>query len=292
MRLEQDGGEGAAEGHPWRELALRLLSEQRPDGARAELRLFAGEIPENVPTAIPVPEGMAVVGGMVRSGARYGEAETEVVMDAPVGAEAVLETYRALMRSEEWSGQGWTERGWHSREERGFASRPVLESAVFCRGRRGPALVVNADAGGVPLREDGGSKVRLLLIPAGRDTPCADEDRGWSRSPASVIPLLTAPPGSYEIDGGSSSYGGDAENATTSLRTDLSPEELAAHYASQFEAAGWTRVGEGSDGPLAWSSWEVPDEDREVWKGVFFAARFPGSGGCYELQVSVRLVDA
>lgn len=224
---------------------------------------------------------------MVRSEARYGEAETEVVMDAPVGAEAVLETYRELMLSGEWSRQGWTERGWHSREERGFASRPVLESAVFCRGRRGPALVVSPHAG-----EDGGSKVRLLLVPAGRDTPCADEDGGWGRRPASVIPLLTAPPGSYEMDGGSASYGGDAESATTALRTDLSPEELAAHYASQFEAAGWTRLGDGSDRPLAWSSWEVPDEDGGVWKGVFFAVRFPGFGGTYELQVSVRLVDA
>lgn len=287
MRSEQNGGEGSAEGHPWHELALRLLSEERPDGGRAELRLFAGEIPEDVPTAIPVPEGMAVVGGMVRSEARYGEAETEVVMDAPVGVEAVLEAYRGLMLSGEWSGQGWTERGWHSREERGFASRPVLESVVFCRGRHGPAIIVNADASGA-----GGSKVRLLLIPAGRDTPCAEEDPGWDRRPASVIPLLTAPPGSYGIDGGSASYGGNAESATTALKTDLSPAELAAHYASQFEAAGWTRLGDGSDGPLAWSSWEVTDEDGGVWKGVFFAARFPGSGGAYELQVSVRLVDA
>lgn len=43
---------------------------------------------------------------------------------------------------------------------------------------------------------------------------------------------------------------------------------------------------------MAWSSWEVTDGDGGVWKGVFFAARFPGSGGAYELQVSVRLVDA
>lgn len=286
MRSEQDGGAESADGHLWQEIALRLLSERRPDESRAELRLFAGEIPEGVHTAIPVPEGMTVLGGMVRPGARYGEPEPEVLMDAPMGTEAVLEAYRALMGSGELARQGWTEQEWNAREERGFVSRPVLESAVFCRSRRGPALVVNADVG-----EDGGSAVRLSLIPAGRDTPCAYGDGDWGRT-ASVIPPLTAPPGSHEIDGGGSSYGGDAESATAGLRTDLSPEELAAHYAAQFEVAGWTRVGEGSDGPLAWSSWEVLGEDGEVWTGVFFAMRFPDSGGSYELQVSARLVDA
>ena len=286
MRSGQDGGVESADGHLWQKIALRLLSERRPDGARAELRLFAGGIPEGVPTAIPVPEGMTVLGGMVRPGARYGEPETEVVIDAPMGAEAVLAAYRALMGSGELAGQGWTEQGWNACEERGFVSRPVLESAVFCRSRRGPALIVNADAG-----EDGGSAVRLSLLPAGRDTPCAPADGGWSRT-ASVIPPLTAPSGSHEIDGGSSSYGGDAESATAGIRTDLLPEDLAAHYAAQLEVAGWARVGKGSDGPLAWSSWEVPGEDGEAWKGVFFAMRFPGSGGSYELQVSARLADA
>ncbi len=287
MRSKQDGGKGASEGQPWRELALRLLFERRPDGRRPELRLFAGGIPEDVPTAIPVPEGMTVVGGVTRSETRDFEPETEVVLDAPVGTGAVLEAYRETMLSEEWSGRGWAERGQTPRGERGFVSRPVPKSAVFCRGARGPALIVNADAG-----EDGGSDVRLLLIPEGRGAPCADEDGGRDRGTASVIPLLTAPPGSYEVGGGGSSHGGDAESATSTLETDLPPGELAAHYTSQLEAAGWARLGDGSDGPSAWTSWEVPAEDGGVWKGVFFAAKFPGVGSTYELHVSVRLMDA
>lgn len=281
------GGKGSAEGRPWREIALRLLSERGPDGAREPLRLFAGEVPEDVPTAIPVPEGMSVVGGMVRSAPRYGAPETEVVIDAPVGAEPAVEAYRALMASGGVAGEGWAERDWHARRGGGFMSRPVAETAVFCRGRRGPALLVDAEAG-----DGGGSEVRLSLIPAGRDTPCAHEEERRGRGPDSVIPVLVAPPGAHEVEGGSASFGGGAENATTALRTDLSPEDLAAHYASQLGAAGWTRTGEGSDGPVAWSSWEVADENGEEWKGVFFAARFPGSGGYYELQVSARQVDA
>lgn len=283
--LEQDG-EGSADGQTWREIALRLLSERRPDGAREDVRLFAGEVPEDVPTAIPVPEGMSVVGGMVRSAARYGAPETEVVIDAPLGTEAAVEAYRELMTSGGLASEGWTERDWHARRGGGFVSRPVAETAVFCRGRRGPALLVDAEA-----RDGGGSEVRLSLIPAGRDTPCAHEEELRGRGPDSVIPVLVAPPGAYEVEGGSASFGGGAENATTTLRTDLSPEELAAHYASQLGTAGWTRTGEGSDGPVAWSSWEVADENGEGWKGIFFVARFPGSEGHYELQVSVRQVD-
>lgn len=280
------GGEGSAEGRLWREIARRLLSDRGPDGVREEVHLFAGEVPEEASVPIPVPEGMSVLGGMVRPGSRYGAPETEAVVDARVGAADAIEAYRALMGSGEWAAEGWAERRWPGRQERGFASVPVAESAVFCRGRRGPAIVVEADEA-----DGGGSEVRLSLFPAGRDTPCAHEEERWGREPNSVIPLLLAPPGAREIEGGSASYGGGAESATAVLRSDLPPRDLAAHYAAQLEAGGWTRLDEGSDGPLAWSAWKVRDEEGEVWRGVFFAARFPGSGGSYELQVSARLAD-
>lgn len=286
MGSDRDG-RGSAGGHPWHEIALRLLSGRRPDGAKEDLRLFSGGVPEDAPTAIPVPQGMSVVGGIVRSEARYGEPETEVVLDAPVGAEAAVEAYRALMGSGELDGGRWAEQDWLARQGRGFVSRPVVETAVFCRGRRGPALLVDAEAG-----DDGGSEVRLSLIPAGRDTPCAYEEERRDRGPDSVIPALIAPPEAYEVEGGSASFGGSAESATTALRTDLPPGDLAAHYAAQLTAAGWGRADEGSDGPVAWSSWEVADKDGEAWEGVFVAARFPRSGRYYELQVSIRQVDA
>ena len=281
---EQRGGGGWREGNPWHELALRLLSDG-PHGARDETRLFTGDQPEDLSTQLPVPEGMTVVGGIVRSGLRHGEPETEVVIDAPVSAEAVVETYRRVMRSEEWAGRGWTEQVWDPDREGGFASRPVIERATFCRSRRGPALIVGAHD-----REDAPTDVRLILIPAGRHTPCAPKAHG-DRGLFSIIPRLTPPPGAYSVDGGGGG-GTDSEHTSAALETDLSPGEVSAHYAAQLAYAGWTRTGEGSDGPLAWSAWEVPGEDGEQWSGLFFALKLPGARDLYELRVSIRLFES
>lgn len=275
---EQEGGREPQEGVLWRELALRLLSGEEPVGPGEEPRLFAGEVPEDVAAEVPVPEGLTVVGGMVRSEAWRGEPETQVVLDAPVGAEEVLGAYRELLGP-----RGWTEQVW-PHEEGGFAFRPLLERAVFCRSRRGPALIVGAHA-----RDGAPTDVKVVLIPAGRDTPCAPEERGPYPERHSVIPTLLPPPAAREYLGGmGGSYGPDSAESTATLRTDLAPEEVAAHYAAQLEGAGWRRGDEGSGGPLAWSTWETADEEGEVWAGVFSAVRLPGFEGFYELRVSAR----
>ncbi len=280
---EHPGSGEQQEGNPWRELALRL-STDGPTGGRNESRLFAGDQPEDLSSELPIPEGMTVVGGIVRSGLRRGEPETEVLIDAPVRAEAVIETYRSLMRLEEWAGQGWTEQVWRMDEEGGFAFQPVIEHVTFCRSRRGPAITVGAYD-----REDTPTDVRLILIPAGRHTPCAPEaHRGHDLF--SIIPLLTPPPGAYSVDGGGGG-GTDSEDATAELETDLAPGGISAHYAAQLADAGWTRTGEGSDGPLAWSAWEVPGEDGERWNGLFSVLKFLEARDTCELHVSVRLVE-
>ena len=282
--MEEHPGSGEQpEGNPWRELALRLLTDG-PTGGRNESRLFTGDQPEDLSSELPIPEGMTVVGGIVRSGLRRGEPETEVLIDAPVRAEAVIETYRRLMRSKEWAGQGWTEQVWDSDEEGGFAFRTAIERATFCRSRRGPALIVGAHD-----REDAPTDVRLILIPAGRHTPYAPEAHK-DRSMFSIIPLLTPPPGAYSVDGGGGS-GTDSEHTSAVLETYLAPGEISTHYAAQLAYAGWTHTGEGSDGPLAWSAWEVPDEDGERCSGLFSVLKFSETGDTCELHVSVRLVE-
>jgi hypothetical protein len=142
-------------------------------------------------------------------------------------------------------------------------------------------------------RDDAPTDARIMLIPAGRDSPCAPE---WHEPPSrrsSVIPTLLPPPRAREYLGGmGGSSGPDSEESTATLRTDLAPEEIAAHYAAQLGAAGWRRGDEGSGGPLAWSTWETADEGVEAWAGVFSAVRWPGFDGFYELRVSARLRSA
>jgi len=72
-------------------------------------------------------------------------------------------------------------------------------------------------------------------------------------------------------------------NAT--LRTDLDPAALGAHYAAQLRDAGWTVRGEGHEGLVAWSAWTFRDGDGEEWCGLLFALRRPEAGGEYVLYL-------
>ena len=51
------------------------------------------------------------------------------------------------------------------------------------------------------------------------------------------------------------------------MNSDLST--LAAHYKTQLEQAGCMLTEEGQNGPLAWNTWTLKDDD-EQWHGFFF----------------------
>jgi len=62
----------------------------------------------------------------------------------------------------------------------------------------------------------------------------------------------------------------------TVAETNLEGTALAAHFAQQLQAAGWTQVADVHvEGRLAWSLWTVPrGDDRE---GLLLIRKMPGA---------------
>lgn len=52
-------------------------------------------------------------------------------------------------------------------------------------------------------------------------------------------------------------------NATLDLDAPMDLAELAAHYATQLERAGWTRNTEEQSGPIVLNTWTFRDEDDQ-----------------------------
>jgi len=68
------------------------------------------------------------------------------------------------------------------------------------------------------------------------------------------------------INGRGRSLNSAYSDATLETNNDLST--LAAHYKTQLEQAGCVLTAEGQDGPLAWNTWILKDDD-EQWHGFF-----------------------
>lgn len=267
-------------------LALRTLAERLlagilaldPNDAHPDL--VVGGIPENLTVDVPLPEGFSVLGSLTMRYEERDREKTEVVLDA--GARPPEEALERVREAVLGAGEGWQELDLSKGLREGFLPGPPTERALFCQSERGPAL--EATAGRLP---DGTADARVVLTVDGRNSPCslsAHEPGDWR----SEAPGLSPPAGARDTGLGMGYRAGpDDFQASTSLRTDLGPSELEAHYAEQFEREGWERsdVASGAGREHAWSGWTRHDAEGRPWAAAFSATRAPGSARLCFLHV-------
>jgi hypothetical protein len=238
----------------------------------------------------------------------------EVVLDTELPAARVRDTYRDLLSGSDWSEDNRMNEpsgGGFARGPRGFLmslSRTLRRSSrgtavdvpglsTIFRGVRQQFLIVSAE-------EQTGSPtdVRLRLV-TGRKP--LERRRRNDPEALFVMPLLTPPPRSRNSDEGEHTaflappfearhpgggYGGsswehDGAYSFVALETDLDLDSITTHYAAQLEAAGWTRSGEGMDGPQAWNTWSFFDNEDRQWKAAFTALHLPETPRRYLLHL-------
>lgn len=69
------------------------------------------------------------------------------------------------------------------------------------------------------------------------------------------------------------------------MKSDLDLPSIKTHYAGQLEDAGWSRTGEGQDGPQAWGTWAfLVNEDRQ-WEAAFTVLHLPKTPRRYLLNL-------
>ena len=297
-----------------RELAVRLLDSHYPYRIADERpRLFATSLPDDPPFEVPIPPGFVLVGSAVSEASR-GRRVVEVVLDTELPAARVRDRYRELLSGSDWSEDARVNEpalGGFARGPRGFLmslSRTLRRSSrgarvdvpglstVFRNVRRQSLIVSAEERAGMP------TDVRLRLI-TGRDP--LERRRRDDPEALFVMPMLTPPPRSRHSDegertgflappfdarpsGGSSGGSGwehDGAYSFAALETELDPASLAAHYAAQLEAAGWSRSGGDTSGPQVWSTWTFSDAKGYPWAAVFTVLHIPETPRRYLLHL-------
>lgn len=208
--------------------------------------------------SIPPPPDARVVGSIVRGEAGEIPGHMEVVLDVPGPERQVISFYEDELRR-----RGWTTSGDSLPRGGGFIPAGLGGGRMFSRPGDGLSIFVSV----VPT-QGGWNDVRLR-------TQWSPAEGRFSRrsSPERLIPGLHLPPGIRFQGGG----GGGSDTYWTSegtAETDQTPAALEAHFSSQLQDAGWTRVVGGADGPFAWSSWLLPK--KEPWHGYLLVHEAPG----------------
>ena len=215
-----------------------------------------GGLPPGWPAELPLPRDARLLGSLAASFGDSRSGYAEAVLDADGAPLSVLSSYRA-----ELDHNGWAVFETPLPPRLAFLSGEDGdgERQSFLRGDDGPLLMVT-----VMSRDDSRCDVRLRLDAEVRRPPA--RLGGFQAGVMALIPTLRAP--SHVVVTPSGGGGGsDREwTAQATARTEMAVGDLEAHFASQLSEAGWTRLGRGDDGVMAWSSWRLPGE--QGWKGV------------------------
>lgn len=237
-----------------RDLALRLLGSRYGSGPPGEMptALLVGELPHDLPDALPVPAGARVLGTLVRG-------YPVVVLAAALTADAALAFY-----AEQLAAAGWTDdprrRG---RGDGGFAHVPVATRPVVSfyspDGQR--RLAVEA----APAPDGHGITILLGLSPAVRRI--SQRERAASGYIFDVLPALRPPVGGAQFfEGGSG--GTDDVRTSAWVEGDFPLTALQAHYTNALLHAGWSLADGAESGPAAWSRWTFHDDDGARWSAL------------------------
>lgn len=261
---------------PLRALAERLLALPYPFPSEwlRTPQLLPGILPNGLPMSLPLPPRAVVVGSAAySSGDTLASADT--VLDVPGSANDLLAFYRGAMAALGWSPPP----GLPSSAGQGFL--PEFSAASYCSTPSGPWLAVFV----LPGKAAGESDLRLHVDLA-ESGPCANPTQpSFEPDPnLALLPALSAPAG-VRVTSISTSSGGGHASSEGIAETDLSVAELEAAYAAQLEAAGWTRLAGGADGPVAWSAWSLPAGEQT--RGFLIVLDAPGER-CRDLIVRVE----
>lgn len=227
--------------------------------------LLPGQLPTDAPLVVPQPPNSSIVGSVVR---RQGQTAVlwDVILDAPGAPADIIQSY-----GQQLAALGW-KRASVGLFGGGFQSiAPNDTNATFCQKIGGaPYLTVTTAPAA-----SGQNDVRVHIDATSPGLCVTPSVPGPPPLPTTRLPALIPPTGvqvQVQLGGGGSNGNRTFSEATAT--TDKSAADLEAFYAQQLQAAGWTRVTGGGDGPYAWSVWMLPGGKSD--QGLLAVLEVPG----------------
>ena len=266
-----------------KELALALIPFGGTDGGE----IIVGQIPPDLATVFTLPAGGRVLGSFVSL--NY----TQVVMTLPGNLDSAAAFARRSLVE-----HGWTPRPMPMMRMGGlqYGSQRNSLPATYCKSGSPDAISIATQFHGqttlLRLTRNTGSSMCDEARSSGIATSSFSTSTGITGTPfvtieqrMAAMPMASVPPlwspgdvRASQVCRSPNGMGGESQEQP--LRTEMSPQEILAHYGRQLDSAGWKPV-TGTPASVA-GTWENTAIGQEVTINV---TKLPSQGGCYEVSL-------
>lgn len=224
--------------------------------------IFIGQLPDDIPFDIPLPEKTSVVGSVVRQNGLY----IDIILDSELKQNELIDFFAASLSNDNW------QPGVQNFSPGGFQPFPMTSTYI----RRNEAVL------NISISELANEKVSSLRINIQTDPGQALylERRGINQmgfmqtDPYYHVPYLIPLQGvSVQSIGGGGGGGplSSPKNAFQSaiLKTEISLFDIAEHYINQLsDNYSWNLTDSLVKENISWSSWTFTDDSDQIWGGM------------------------
>jgi hypothetical protein len=268
-----------------RELALALIPYGGSDGGE----IIVGQIPTDLATTFTLPAGGRVLGSFVSL------TYMQVVMTLPGGLDSADAFARRSLAS-----HGWVARALPSIRMGGlqYGSPRSARPSVYCKPGASDAITISTQFHGQTTllrltRNTGSGICDETRLSGGAITSFSTSASGGlvaqriepldprlAQMPIASVPPLWSPgdPRASQVCRPRGAMG--AETQSQPLRTELSPQEILAHYGRQLDSAGWKPM--NSDASSVAGTWTNATNGQEV---MITVTKVPTQAGCYDISL-------
>ena len=263
-----------------RELLSRIVSSS---GYPSEESVaYVGQLPENLPFDLPLPDGAHTVGSVFYGSPGY----TQIILDAQQTPDDVMQFFRDSLTSSDWSSLNGD-----TTPVGGFVSQPWSE-AYFCYQLDKALLRVTAQGAETP------TNVSVFITAPADTTACVGAGAGAAPGePYNLLPQLQTPEGVTILPNGKGggnlgAPGNSYASVSAALTSDLPVSKIADAYNEQLKSAGWQPISQESGDKMAWSGWTLPSAAGKTWMGTFVLIANPAIDDQYAAQVIIEEMPA
>lgn len=258
-----------------RELADRIL-ENVPEINNKRAFLLVGQLPNNLPLELPLPNNTQIVGSSVK------EDYFEILLEIPQSPARIEQFYRQQLTSADWKKY---EGNFNNVPNNGFISSGYkpFEMNIFCNFKNGWELYLNTH----PSRENS-TDLRLRIRKSNPNSVCLSslnpeiqKHNEQSKNITEIVlkqfspPLLTAPEKAQVFPGrsGMNSRGDRDGNyslveytSSIAIYTQLNIQEIANYYFSQMPKYGWETRSEIKQDSIAVGMWTFKNDRNSYFQ--------------------------
>lgn len=236
-------------------------------GSATPVSVTVGSLPQ-LPFAMPLPEGLTVIGGVTRfnnMGDTSANTSFDITLQGGTDPGQILDFYTQTL-----SGAGWNTIQTDVGQPTGFTESSNAYG-IYCLADNSASMTVN------PYTPDGTLILTTITVLTPADVyQCQTPEAQPPANAFELIPSLALPSGVTLINNmgsGLSYYFGQSASNSAILGTAMPINDIARGYVDQLTASGWTLVSSEGGERFFISDWTLTDANGKPWRGTFMLTK-------------------